>query len=519
MERPGDRGLAGLLEQAARRFPQRTAVVEPGGTAVTYAELRDLSREIRRRLRSAGVGPGDRVGLLQTKSIAAVGSLLGVLQAGAAYVPLDAGAPALRNARILLDCSVRAVIAHERLAPDLVAALKEFAPAPAFLPAGTADGVMIPLSIFSGERTPATRGAGGGASPAFILYTSGSTGNPKGVVHTHRGALSFVGWCSRKFAYSREDRFASHAPLHFDLSVHDLFVSLRQGATLVLIGEELGKNPALLAQVIADERISVWYSTPAVLGLLAGYGTLDRLAFPNLRRVLFAGEVFPMAQLRRLRALWPAPAYFNLFGPTETNVCTYYPLPGREETERMESLPIGRTCEHLRSRVVDEGGAALADGREGELVVSGPAVMKEYFGQRRMTVRAFLRDTGGQRWYRTGDRVIRRQDGIHLFLGRRDRMVKKRGYRIELQEIESCLCAHPQAREAAAVAVADAGGSIRIQAFVACSGATAPTVIAFKEFCAQRLPRYMVPDRFFFPSRLPRTAGDKIDYHTLEEID
>lgn len=199
---------------------------------------------------------------------------------------------------------------------------------------------------------------------AYILYTSGSTGKPKGVMLSHENAVSFVNWCSETFAPIAADRFSSHAPFHFDLSILDLHVCLKHGATLVLIGEDIGKDAPRLAQLIADERISIWYSAPSILALLAQYGSLARHDYSALRQVLFAGEVFPVKHLRMLCELLPGARYFNLYGPTETNVCTWYEVPLPVPPERTTPYPIGYVCSHLRARVFDEHGAAVVQGKQ-----------------------------------------------------------------------------------------------------------------------------------------------------------
>ena len=510
--------LHDLLARSAARLPDAPAVVEPGAGGLTWRELDALSDRVRDRLRHAGVREGDRVGLCLHKSIDAVAALYGVLKAGAAYVPVDPDAPSARSALIFADCAVRALVAEGALAERLQPELAAHGAAPAVLALdGTGGGRALAAALDHEERRDAApQTATARPSPeslAYILYTSGSTGRPKGVTLTHRAATSFVDWCSATFAPTHEDRFSSHAPLHFDLSILDLYVSAAHGAAVVLVGEELGKDPLRLAAAIAAERITVWYSTPSILSLLAQYGKLERHDHGALRLVLFAGEVFPVPRLREVVARWPRPRYFNLYGPTETNVCTYYEVVPPIPDDRVEPYPIGRTCENLRSRVVDPDGADVPRGELGELVIAGPNVMEGYWNLPERDAVAFLVDGDGVRWYRTGDVVAEDADGVHVFHGRRDRMVKRRGYRIELGEIEAGLATHHAVREAAVVA--SSGGDVRITAVLTLHDGPRPSIIALKQFCAERLPRYMAPDRFEVVDAMPRTSTDKIDYQTL----
>jgi acyl-coenzyme A synthetase/AMP-(fatty) acid ligase len=334
---------------------------------------------------------------------------------------------------------------------------------------------------------------------------------------SHRNAVSFVDWCSEVFAPSEADVFSSHAPFHFDLSILDLYVSLKHGAKVVLIGEEAGKDPSGLARLLADKRITIWYSAPSMLSLLSRFGELEQRDTSALRMVLFAGEVFPVRHLRELHRRVPHPRYFNLYGPTETNVCTYYELPTQIPEERSEPFPIGSACSHLRTKVVDERGQGRGAGEEGELCVTGPGVMQGYWNLAEQTTRAFLADPDGTRWYRTGDLVVEEPDGGYRFVGRRDRMVKRRGYRIELGEIEAAVYRHPAVQEAAVIALQDPNDEVQIKAFVACQGGGRISLIEIKRFCATHLPLYMVPDLFSFETALPKTSTDKIDYQQLRE--
>jgi amino acid adenylation domain-containing protein len=471
-----------------------------------------------------GVRRGDRVGIYLQKSIDAVASIFGILKAGAAYVPVDPSAPVSRNAFILDDCSVTAVVVETRFEASLCAEIAQRGEKiPYFLALeGTGGGLPLKKALQQAqeeEPTPITKIEGPLLEDlAYILYTSGSTGQPKGVMLSHRDAISFIDWCSEVFEPTESDRFSSHAPFHFDLSIFDLYVSIKHGATLVLIPEEIGKDPSRLASLISEKRLSMWYSTPSILSLLAQYGKLEQHDYAALRTVLFAGEVFPVKHLRRLKNLLPRPRYFNLYGPTETNVCTFYEIPAQIPAEQTQPFPIGKACSHYKTKVVDQQAQEVTAGQEGELVVSGPGVMQGYWNLPDRTAVAFLVEPSGQGWYRTGDIVIAGADGNYIFVGRRDRMVKKRGYRVELGEVEAGLYKHPAVKEAAVIALSDEESGVQVKAFLSCHGQKRPSIIELKRFCMENLPPYMVPDLFAFQEVLPKTSTDKIDYQQLKDM-
>lgn len=319
------RHLADYLEASAARCPERNAVVDSNGS-VTYSELNRQADALAALLISRGVKRGDRVGVVLPKSIQAVVALFGIMKAGAAYVPVDYTAPAERGRRILTDCQISALVVDGRclgVIPEQDQAGTKLATVVvvgAASDAATAGSRMTPFeaAVESGDRLNAPERSS--TDLAYILYTSGSTGMPKGVMLTHENALSFVEWCSSVFEPTETDRFSSHAPFHFDLSVLDIYVPIKHGASVFLISEELGKNPKDLARFIASNRLTVWYSTPSILMLLLQFATLDAREVSDLRLVLFAGEVFPVKHLREVQRRWPSPTYYNLYGPTETNV-------------------------------------------------------------------------------------------------------------------------------------------------------------------------------------------------------
>ncbi len=510
------RTLHGLLRDSARQFPDRIAVRDPErDVQISYQDLDALTDVLQNALEQAGVEEGGRVGICAAKSIGTVAALFGAMKAGGAYVPVDYSAPPTRNAFIFRNCAVKAIVIDRALLEELVNEFDEEAPETVELVALKPFGVD--LLLLRGLNWLEDGDSGIVDSPvglSYILYTSGSTGLPKGVMHNHRSALAFVDWCSTVFGPNVEDRFSSHAPFHFDLSILDLYVPIKHGSTLVLVGEEIGKQPLALAQLIADERISAWYSTPSILRLLIEYGKPELHDYSALRIVNFAGEVFPMKYLRATMAAWPHPRYFNLYGPTETNVCTYYEVPETIPADREEPLPIGVACSDDRCRVMNMDGTDVAVGESGELFVTGGSVMLGYWNSPERNADAFLVDEDGASWYKTGDVVQEDENGDFLFRGRRDRMVKRRGYRVELGEIEAALYRHEEIAEAAVIAISN-DGDTHIKAFVAWAGEGRPSLIAMKRYCSLTLPIYMIPDSFVFEDALPKTSTDKVDYQHL----
>jgi amino acid adenylation domain-containing protein len=512
--------LQHLLAESAQRRPEAQALCF-GAESLSYGELERASNRLARVLREQGVRRGDRVAILTPKSPASIVAIHGILKSGAAYVPLDPGAPAPRLAYILGNCAVRHVVASTRKAEtlDRIAAEGAALESVVFADAGPAAAAGLRTVAWSevlahpGEGAPANPSIGNDL--AYILYTSGSTGTPKGVMITHANALAFVDWAVEQFSVGPADRLSSHAPLHFDLSIFDVFGALMAGAALALVPDGTSTFPIRLAEWIANNRITVWYSVPSILTLLLLKGRLDRVDLSSLRLVLFAGEVFPTKYLRGVMAALPHADFCNLYGPTETNVITWYRVPRLAEGDDAP-IPIGVACDYTDLLIVGEDGQLVSEpGREGELYARGPTVAQGYWGDAEKTARAFVANpfqtAFAERVYRTGDLVALAPDGNLRFLGRRDRMVKSRGYRIELDEIETTLYAHPEVKEAAVVAVPDEQIGARLRAFVACGGTGPERTGSIRDHCLQRLPRYMVPESIELLDVLPKTSTGKID--------
>lgn len=521
--------LQRLLTEAAARQPQRPAVASDG-CLLTYQELDRLSNKLARALLRLGVTPGDRVGILAPKSAAAVLGIYGALKAGACYVPLDPKAPAGRLSHIVRDSGAAVIVADEARASQ-AATLSGAAPAPPGAVVVSAPGrpeqeeaadvpaqgaAVVPWTAVTGESgEPLAEERAIETDLAYILYTSGSTGQPKGVMLSHRNALAFVDWAVREFEVGAADRLSSHAPFHFDLSVFDLYAAASAGAALVLVPPEMSVFPLNLARFMRDAEISVWYSVPSILTMLVLRGNVEEMQPHALRTILFAGEVFPTKYLRRLIELLPGVRFANLYGPTETNVCTWYEVP-TGPGEVPEAIPIGRPIDDVEVYAAGEDGQPVAAGGQGELYVTGPTVMHGYWNDPERTERTLLRDAStGDRTYRTGDLVQRDPGGDWLLLGRRDAQIKSRGYRIELGEIEAAINQHPAVVECAVVAVPDDVVTNRIKAFVSPSSVDEKDV---QRFCLDRLPRYMVPEVWKLLDELPKTSTGKIARNALQEV-
>jgi len=526
--------LQRLLTEAAARQPQRPAVASDG-CLLTYQELDRLSNKVARALLRLGVAPGDRVGILAPKSAAAVLGIYGALKAGACYVPLDPKAPAGRLSHIVRDSDAAVIVADDERTSQ-AAALAGSVPRPCSVVAAGVPGrpgreeaamalaqgaAMVPWTAVAGESAkPLAEERAIETDLAYILYTSGSTGTPKGVMISHRNSLTFVDWAAAAAGLSERDRVCSPAPLHFDLSVFDIFATCHAAACLTVLPDGTATFPVSIARWLEAERISVWYSVPSVLTLLACYGTLRQFDLSGLRTVIFAGEVFPPKHLARLMADLPHPRYLNWYGPTETNVCTAFEVPAGEADA--QPAPIGKACANTEVfAVTSEGSRVSRPGQVGELYVRGPSLMRGYWGQSAMTSEVLVRNPFRAEYdelvYRTGDLVTLDPAGNYVYLGRRDSMVKIRGYRVELGEVEAALYRHPAIAEATVLPVPDELLGSRLRAVVTTDGAGNLTREDVLDHCRRWLPGYMVPDMVEFREALPRTSTGKIDRVGLAE--
>jgi len=513
-----------LVESAACR-PDAEAV-RLLDEAITYRELESRSNQLAHALIESGVIPGDRIGIYLHKSPAAIVSIFGVLKTGACYVPVDANAPERRLMEIARQCGFRVLITSCALSEKLGSAFNEEWPMAAIFFVDRLPDVAPARPAFSfSDSLPSQSVAPPSVNVidhdlAYILFTSGSTGTPKGVMLSHLNALTFVNWGFDTFGITAQDRLSNHAPFNFDLSVFDIFVAVKAGAAISLVPEGLAVYPVELSSFIQDQRITVWYSVPMVLTLLQSRGKLEERDLSALRLVLFAGEVFPTKHLRALMQKLPHPRYANLYGPTETNVCAFYEVEPLSP-EQSAPIPIGKACGNTALVAIDaEGRKVTGPGKEGLLYARGSIVMQGYYGRPKESAACFIRNPFAvgrvENLYCTGDWVTLDEKGNYLFVGRKDHMIKTRGYRVELGEIEAVMVAHPVVDEAVALAIPDEAIGNAIHAIVTLTNSSSLDAIELKRHCAVKLPPYMVPEEIEFRGVLPRTGTGKIDRQQLQ---
>jgi len=521
-----------LLQQGvtaqAQAHPEAFALVFKG-TRLTYGALEEEANKLAHLLKDAGCRRGDRVGLLMPKMPTAIVAMLGALKADAIYVPMDPASPAARQARVLEVSDCRFVLAAGPVGQGLcdtlaTATLKqqpvigwldkdvpsEADPAPAF--------TLRDLATY--PATPPTY-ANTDGDVAHILFTSGSTGLPKGVMITHGSVARLLQWAGAYFGITSADRISQHPPLRFDVSTFDVFGTLWAGAELHLVPPELNLLPHKLAQFIREARLTQWFSVPSVLNLMANFDVLRQYDFPALRRVLFAGEVLPTPTLIHWMRRLPHVRFTNLYGPTETTiVSSYYAVP-RCPTDERESIPIGSACGGEELLVLDERLRPVATGETGDLYIRGVGLSPGYWRDPEKTRRAFLPYPGGagpdDRIYKTGDLARRSADGLFYFLGRADMQIKSRGYRIELGEIEAALHSLPDLRESAVVAIQSEGfeGWQICCAYVPVPERTAAPE-SVRKALASLVPTYMLPARWMRYDVLPKNPNGKIDRSLLK---
>jgi amino acid adenylation domain-containing protein len=504
--------------------PGRTAVALHG-ERLTYGALEVLSNQIARLLREAGLRRGDRVAVCMPKTPEAIAAILGIYKADGIYVPLDPASPSTRLVKMLDSCENGWLLARgieRRLVDELFDGSRAQRMSLGWLDRDAPGARQTPsFTLEDVERCSSApvRSQNSSDDPAHILFTSGSTGMPKGVVITHANVLRFVEWATAYFRMDSSDRVSAHPPLHFDLSFFDIFGTLAVGAELHLVPAELNLLPNKLADLIRTSNLTQWFSVPSVLTYMAQRDVVRPGDFPQLRRVLWCGEVLPTPSLIYWMSRLPHVQFTNLYGPTEATIASSFYTVAHCPSDPQASIPIGTACDGEELLVLDESMGPLPPGETGALYIGGVGLSPGYWRDRERTDAVFVRDPRrpSERIYNTGDLARLGDDGLVYFAGRADSQIKSRGYRIELGEIEAAVNTVTGVEEAAVVALPTDGfeGSAICCAYVPASGA-AITSIALRRELSKLLPNYMLPARWMSFEQFPRNANGKIDRPRLK---
>ena len=525
--------LGELLPIAADRDGDGPAI-SVQGEIITWGEAQQRAGRLAAALDEVGVAKGDRVGVHYRKSADSFLAMHAVVARGAIAVPLDPTASDDYLGSVVKQTDSRVLLSHDpcRSTADRLAATG-LLEAVIGLSAGTGTGTdtdgrdgcrridAATVNLLTPMEQPERVDAG---DAAYIITTSGSTGRPKGICHTHASALAYVRFKLAGYDYGPEDRISDIAPNHFDISTQALWVTPFVGATNIVVPEQFQIFPANLSQLMADERMTVWYGVPYQLSQLVARGGLDERDLSSLRWVLFGGEVFPPQVLAQLMSSIPTARFSNVYGPAEVNACALHHLDGPPRGE--DPIAIGRPVSDTEIRLVapDTAPSASQDaattvrqvetGEQGEIWVRASTMMSGYWERPDLDSASIVAWDGG-RWYRTGDVGFTRPDGQLVFAGRVDHQVKVRGYRIELESIESVLEDLDGVDNAIATVARSDDGSDRIIAGIITEPGLDLDPKALTKWARAHLPTYAVPSNFYAVGSKPVTGSGKLDRRTI----
>jgi D-alanine--poly(phosphoribitol) ligase subunit 1 len=511
---PHNLGLA--FAGMAQRHAERTALHLEGEAPLSYAQLDELSNRLANHLAAQGVGPRDVVALVHDKAAAGYAAMLACLKLGAVYLNLDETNPAERLRRILDTAQPRLILLAQPLPED--------APVRSLMP-------DVPTLVLEGEgatpwrqacaQPPAGMQAVTGTDPAYLMYTSGSTGMPKGAAIAHGAVLRFVQWIEDRFAITPQDVFSGLNPPYFDNSVFDFYGALFTGASLAPVKRATAKDGQAMVKRLEQAGCTIWFSVPSMLIYANTVKALGDNSLPTLRSFVFGGEGFPKGELARLfKRYSDRIGFINVYGPTEcTCICSAHTVTGHDLQDPTGLAPLGHLNPDFAGWVLDEDGAPVADGQAGELWLGGPNVALGYYNDTQRTAASFAQNPAHDRYperlYRTGDLVRVNAQGLLEFVGRRDNQVKHLGYRIELEEIEAALCALPYVAQAGVIYRRLRAEFGQIEAFIAATGVVDEAKV--REDLRSVLPEYMVPRKVVVMDELPKNSNGKVDRKALAQ--
>ncbi|MEG6504844.1 amino acid adenylation domain-containing protein [Nitratidesulfovibrio sp. 1201_IL3209] len=530
-----DDTLHGLIARTVARTPDALALTFEDAS-LTYAEFDDRAARVAGLLASLGVGSGDFVALFMHRSIEVPVAQLGVMKAGAAYLPIDIDYPADRVAYVLADSRTRVLLTQSRHLAGLEAhlggvgavVLLDEGASEADVPAALRGKVVLPEAAYAPRTAPLPACAP--RDLAYMIYTSGSTGNPKGVMVTHRNIVNFLNWVHLEIGIAPEDRLALLTSYAFDMTLTSNWTPFLAGASLHILSEERTRDVNSLLHFLGERDITFLNVTPSHFSLLAGareYLGDQPIPLRDGMRIMMGGEIINTKDLNLWLRHYPGHRFINEYGPTETTVAsTWFPIPVNDEGRvDLNTVPIGKPVFNTRVYILNRDLKACMLGVPGELCIGGEGVTNGYHDKPDKDAAAFVPDPyrPGERIYRTGDVVRMLNDGNIEYLGRNDHQINLRGYRIEAGEIEFALRGHDGVAEAVVAPRRDTSGSLVLVAFYTgptdSIGSTGPVPVAdLRAHLARNLPEYMIPVHFEHLPEMPCTPSGKLDRKGLPEV-
>ena len=502
--------ISDLIPYWASIDPGRIAFRDHAGE-ISFEDAARKTAQVAHVLAAAGLMPGERVAICMPSSVLTGLAVHGVLRAGGAFVPVDPEAPPERIQQILSDCGVRYVLATPLVRDVLKAALTGFA---------TVFTVGLDETSWDDVWSAPPIAPENAADPerlAYIMYTSGSTGVPKGIKHCHRSGLAYAKCSTEVYNVAPSDVVSSTAPLQFDVATFLYLTAPFAGATALIISQAHARMPASTTQLLQDGKATIFYTTASALVQIIERGAVEKRDLRALRWVKFCGEPMNPSQLVRAMTALPGAWFSNSYGPAEVNQCTFHHIaPGTPPDRYQSHIPIGQAWPAAQCILIDAEGE-VPPGEDGELAVCAPTMMQGYWQRPDLEKHIYHTDQTGRVFYRTGDIARRDEQDGYVYLGRRDRQVKVRGYRVELDEIEAVLADHPDVIEAASfIGVVD--GETMIGAAVLPRTETHIDYTTLMMYVRSKLPGYAIPRKLEIRDFFPRTTGGKIDRRKLGEL-